>query len=248
MLSEIDKDARAIAALQQEVRELREQCVSNMHCIVALEEEIRFLKAQQTKDYTQLMSISTHQTESLGQQETGLAKLRQELQDQTKRSTAFEKETRVCLDRIVSPATERFLTGFITGEKTRLVSLCGSSNIFVLQVKGFTQTILSQQEDLNIAANVFFSEKSCWIISVHHVVKNGIKASGFKLEDRELLTTFLLDHMVHRNDPANQYEVYFYKRFIPAFSHVQVCSEFFSGGFRMTGYPTYQPTLIEFVS
>jgi hypothetical protein len=252
MLREIDKDARAIAVLQQEVRELREQCVSNVHCIVALEEEIRILKAQQTKDYTHLMSMSTHQTESLGQQETGLAKLEQKWQDYAKRSTAFEKETRLCIDRIVSPATEPFVVDAVTGEKVRLLPLKGCPNIFILQAKG-----VHDYSPHLLMKNPFYSERPCWVISIKHwtsllgSIENFLAEQA--VEDRSIVKSFLFEHMENINvEKAKSYYVEYsvcaFKKLLPSYNVYRIAKD---SQFLVCPPPlidAFQPTLIEFVS
>ena len=163
MLSEIGKDARDVAALQQEVLELRRQCVLNTRCIVALEEETRLLRAQQTKDYTQIMSLGTHQTETLSQQETSLATLQKDVrgvQEQTLRLTALDKDTRARLERMVLPAFEPVVINFATGEKKRLPPLEGCPNVFVLQAESLGKSMFHYVP----RKNKFYSERPFWKI------------------------------------------------------------------------------------
>ena len=235
MLSEIDKDARAIAVLQQEVRELREQCFSNVHCIITLEEEMCFLKARQMKDYTQLMTMSTHQNESLCQQETSLGKLRQIWQNHAKR---------LCMDRIGLPATEPYVVDAVTGEKVRMLPLKGCPNVFILQAKGV-------REYESVQTKTFYSERPCWVISIKHwfhhfgPVKNFIEEQA--LEDRSIVKSFLFEHMENLNVelPKSydiEYAVCAFKKLLPSYNvyRMDIDSPYLIDAF--------QPTLIEFVS
>ena len=197
MLSEIDKDARAIAALQKEVLELREQCVSNVRCIVALEEETRLLKAQQTKDYTQIMILGTHQTETFSEQERSLATLQKDVrgvQEQTLRLTALDKDTRARLERMVLPAFEPVVINAVTGEKVRLPPLEGCPNVFVLQAEGVRVT--GEYSTHPMMKNTFYMERPCWIISIQHV--DAVSEQNFiadqAIEHRLTVRTFLSEH------------------------------------------------------
>ena len=260
MLSEIVKDARAIAALQKEVQELREKGVSNMRCIVALDEEMRLLKAQQTKDYTHLVSMSTHQTESQGQQETILLALRKEVQDQTKRSTVFEKETRVCLDRIVSPAIKPFVVDAVTGEKVLLLPLEGCPNVFILQAKAVKHT-MSYRSTHPLAKQNFYSERPCWVISINHWYSTlgpfEDWVSEHKIDIRPTVRSFLFKNMETMSvETATDFLLTTYgirdgkfaacviRKFVTPYNFFQIFHDY---GICAPLMDAFQPTLIEFV-
>ena len=256
MLSEIDKDARDIAALQQEVRELREQCVTNLRCIVALEEETRLLKAQQTKDYTQLMSLGTRQTETLSRQETTLSTLQKDVrgvQEQTLRLTVLDKDTRARLERMVLPAFEPVVINAVTGEKVRLPPLEGCPNVFVLQAESVV--IDGYFFDYPEWKNKFYSERPFWKISITHeqetLIKHFTEEQG--IEDRTSVKTFLFEHIDRK--PCGEWKPLEWKpcvskQLVPPFSvfrkqHDSVTLSYGRGISFI--FNTYQPTLIEFV-
>jgi len=259
MLSEIDKDARAIAALQKEVHELREQCVTNLRCIVALEEETRLLKAQQTKDYTHLMSINTHQTEDLGQQETSLLALRKEvrgLQEETMRMSAHVRER---LDRMVSTAFKPVLIDAHTGEKVRLTPLEGCPNVFVLQAKALRIPLdFSMGDDHPMRKNIYYSERPCWIISLEHV-QSSISGSVERymedntIEHRTTVKTFLFQHKDMESEkfvtPSQdqKFTLCVRKKMVPSYSVFRRPFDNTMNGYMMPIGHAFQPTLIEFV-
>ena len=261
MLSEIDKDARDIAALQQEVRELREQCVTNLRCIVALEEETRLLKAQQTKDYTQLMSLGTRQTETLSRQETTLSTLQKDVrgvQEQTLRLTVLDKDTRARLERMVLPAFEPVVINAVTGEKVRLPPLEGCPNVFVLQSEGVRVT--GEYSTHPMMKNTFYSERPCWVISIKHV--NADSQESFiadqAIEHRTTVRTFLSEHTESLNADDIAFMRQMCLKFTPCVSKTLVppysifrkqhdsVTLSYGRGISFI-FNTYQPTLIEFV-
>ena len=261
MLSEIDKDARDIAALQQEVLELRRQCVSNVRCIVALEEETRLLRAQQTKDYTQIMSLGTHQTETLSQQETSLAALKNDVrgvQEQTLFLTALDKDTRARLERMVLPAFEPFVVDANTGEKVRLPPLEGCPNVFVLQSEGVR--VLGDYSMHPMMKNIFYSERACWVISINHV--DAVSEQNFiadqAIEHRLTVRTFLFEHSKSVNADGiavmqqKRLKVmpYVSKKLVPPYSIFRKqhdSAELNWGSYGHDVINAFQPTLIEFL-
>jgi hypothetical protein len=242
MLSEIDKDAQAIAVLQQEVRELREQCFSNVHCIITLEEEMCFLKARLMKDYTQLMTMSTHQNESLCQQETSLGKLRQIWQNHAKR---------LCIDRIGLPATEPYVVDAVTGEKVRLLPLKECPNVFILQAKGV-------REYESVQTKTFYSERPCWVISIKHwtslingPIENFLAEQA--VEDRPIVKSFLFEHMENINietakSHGVEYSVCAFKKLLPSYNVYRIVMDSHCARSPPHFITAFQPTLIEFVS
>ena len=113
MLAEIDKDARDIKLLQEQVAELQKHCSTHLRCIIALEDENRTLKTQQRRDFARLLQITDHSLTNV-----------RELQDSVrlltnKHETLFEKHEIVLkkLKYCVQSGTDILQTGFNTAWK-----------------------------------------------------------------------------------------------------------------------------------
>ena len=237
MFQEIDKDARHIEELQQEVFELKERCSSNFRCVVALEEETRYIKSQQTKDYTHIMGLEDNKAIILSDHERSLIILQKDvsiLKDQLIYFNKVLKDIVSTVDKIKPnslPKNELSLVEKITGIKKLLLPMHRCPNIWVLQAKAFITQELQRKE--------YFCESACWLISVQHVQHE----TPFHMEDRAIVRTYLSDNMQHRNGWKSCY----FKTLVPAFTPIAVYHEQTDDE---NGVITnvLQPTLIEFYS